>query len=586
MKKPLFTISLTLFVACLVVFIACSKNSGSSNSSTTNSNNIPPDKTVTASLQGRVVDENGLPVQGATVSSGAATTATDVNGVFTFTSISMSSRFGYVKVVKQGYFNGSRSIITNPGASNFVSIQLMPRTATGTFPAASGGKIVVQTGDTASFTGASVVNAATNAAYTGTVHVFSTYLDPTDPNVYKYMPGDLRGIGSDGNETALQSFGMMLVELEDDAGNKLQIASGMQATLSWTIPASLQATAPATIPLWYFNDSTGKWIQQGTATRQGNGYTGQVGHFSYWNCDAPVETVNFKVYLKDQHGNPLAYTHIQFESQTLGTRGGYTDSTGFAQGMIPKGQTLVMQVVTPCGSLLAGVNVGPALTDQDLGTVTVTIEHAELTVTGTVVDCSNNPVDSGFVNATVDGLNYRASVSKGAFTLPVSRCFISNVSVQLLAVDLGTGQQSTVTTITADTGTVNAGQLTACGGSSQAQYVDFKLASVIYNLNTPGSGVVYNYSSYNLVSSISASDYSSSSAYIQISQLTATGSYTNDSIYLNTPTGGYYGVVTCTVTSFGPVSSYIEGFFSGPVLSYSSGQSQTVNGTFYVQRTN
>ena len=583
MKKTLFTLCLTLLVASLIVFIACSKNSGS-NTGSTNSNNIPPDQMVTASLQGRVVDESGLPVQGAAVSSGTATTTTDVNGVFTFTSINMSSRFGYVKVVKQGYFTGSRSIITNPAASNYVSIQLMPRTATGTFPAATGGKIVVQTGDTAAFSGSSVVNAATNAAYTGTVHVFTTYLDPTDPNLYKYMPGDLRGIGTDGNETALQSFGMMLVELEDDAGNKLQIASGQQATLSWAIPASLQATAPATIPLWYFNDSTGKWIQQGTAIRQGNSYTGQVSHFSYWNCDAPVGTVNFKVHLKDQHGNPLAYTYVLFQSQTLGTRGGYTDSSGFAQGMIPKGLSLVMQVVSPCGSLLGGVNVGPALTDQDLGTVTVTIDHAELTLTGTVVDCNNTAVDSGFVNATVDGLNYRASVSKGVFTLPVSRCFISTVSVQLLAMDLSTGQQSPVATVSADTGTVNAGQLTACSGSIPAQYVNFTLASVPYALATPNNTVGYNFDSYSSFSNISGQS-SSTLIDIRISQLTATGTYTNDSIYISAPTGYYTGLATSTITAFGPIDAYIQGTFTGLVATY-GGQPQTVSGNFYVQRAN
>ena len=427
------------------------------------------------------------------------------------------------------------------------------------------------------------MNAATNAAYSGTVHVFATYLDPTDPNLYKYMPGDLRGIGSDGNETALQSFGMMLVELEDAAGNKLQIASGMQATLSWAIPASLQASAPASIPLWYFNDSTGRWIQQGTATRSGNNYVGQVGHFSYWNCDAPVGTVNFKVYLKDQHGNPLAYTYMQFESQTLGTRGGYTDATGFAQGLIPKGQTLLMQVVNPCGSLIGGINVGPALTDQDLGTVTVTIDHAELTLTGTVVDCNSDPVDSGFVNALVDGLNYRALVSNGSFTLPISRCFIGNASAQLLATDLGTGQQSTVATITADTGVVNAGQLTACSSpGSTIQYVTYTLQGVPYIFITPNDPVGYNF--YGNGSAINAGN-SNSGADLLIFQLNATGNYANDSIFINTSQGVFRGLVSCSVTSFGPISSFIQGTFTGPV-SLTGGSPTTVTGNFKVQRTN
>jgi hypothetical protein len=83
--------------------------------------------------------------------------------------------------------------------------------------------------------------------------------------------------------------------------------------------------------------------------------------------------------------------------------------------MIPKGQELLMQVVTDCGGLMGGVNVGPALTDQNLGTVTVTVLSPSLVVTGTVVNCSSSPVDSGYVTVLVDGLNYAAAVTNGAF---------------------------------------------------------------------------------------------------------------------------------------------------------------------------
>jgi hypothetical protein len=588
-KKTLFTLSLALLVTSVIIFIACSK-SISSSSGTTNPNNIPVDVTVTASLQGRVVDENGLPVEGAAVSSGAATTSTDVNGIFSFTSISMSSRFGYVQVAKTGYFTGSRSIITNGGASSYVTIQLVPRNATGSFPAPTGGKVVVGPGDTATFLASSVVTAATNAAYTGMVFVFANYLNPTDPNLYKYMPGDLRGIGSDGNETALQSFGMMDVEMQDASGNKLQLAAGQQATLTMAIPDSLQAIAPAAIPLWYFNDSTGKWIQQGTAVRQGNNYVGQVGHFTYWNCDAPIETVNFKVVLKDQFGNPLAYTYIEFESTTLGTRGAYTDSSGFAQGLVPKGQTLLMRVVNQCGTLMGGVNVGPALSDQNLGTVTVTVAHAELMLTGTVVDCSNNPVDSGLVNAIVDGLNYRAAVSKGAFTLPVSRCLISSGAVPMLAVDLNSGQQSSVMNVTADTGTVNAGQLTACTGGggggggnpgATAQYITYTLVNIPYILVSPNNTIGYNFDANTSISEISGDN----TFDLDISQLTSTGTYGNVAANVVAATGTYTGMVSVTITSFGAIGSYIKGTFTGPV-STSGGPAQTINGSFQVQRAN
>jgi hypothetical protein len=581
LKKTLFTLSLALVAISLVVVIACNKTISSSANTNGNPNNIPANITVTASLQGRVVDPNGLPVQGAAVNSGTATVTTDVNGLFSFRNISMSSRFGYVQVSKQGYFTGSRSIITGPGSANYVSIQLVPRTLTGTFPAPSGGKIALQTGDSAAFSPASVVTASTGTAYTGTVYVYAQYLDPTDSTLYKYMPGDLRGIGSNGYETGLQSFGMMDVEMQDGSGNKLQLASGQTATLTWAIPQTLQALATTTIPLWYFKDTTGQWIEQGTAIREGNNYVGQVGHFTFWNCDAPIGTVNFSVYLKDQHGNPLPYTYVEFISSGFGTRGGYTDSTGYATGLVPKGQHLLMEVMTECGSMEGGFNVGPAVSDVNLGTVTVNIINAELTLTGTVVNCSSNPVDSGYVNVLLDGLNYRAAVANGAFTLPINRCFLSTDPVQLLAVDQSTGQQSTVTSISADTGTVNVGQLVACSNIVIPQYINFNIGGNSYSLNDPPNSIGYASNSNTVFMSAVSGN---TNANLEISGLTAPNVYT-DSIFLAGGGTSYYGLVNYNVQSFQPIGGYVQGTFSGTVTNEMGGAQSNVTGNFYVQRT-
>ena len=424
-----------LFIAlCAVLaFYACSKYKDTQTPG--GGNDLPEEKIVTASVQGRVLDENGDPVQGAAVTSGTASTTTDENGVFSFSDISMSSRFGFVKVVKQGYFTGSRSILTAASSSNFVSITLLPRTSKGTFSASDGGTVVVQAGDTVSFDASSVVTEAANTAYTGTVHVYAYYLDPLATDASAHMPGDLRGIDSSGKETMLRSFGMMLVELEGDGGEKLQIAPGKLASLSMKIPDALKAVAPATIPLWYFNDTTGRWIEQGAAVRKGDQYCGQTSHFSWWNCDVRVPTVNFKITLKDQQGQPLIYTRVDLTSPTLGLRTGYTDSTGVASGLVPKGEVLMLRVLGSCGTLLAGVNIGPALTDQDLGTVTVNIDETSLTFTGKVVDCDGADVDSGYVSVAVEGVRIGGKETKGAFSVTVHRCSPTSTMAKVLAGD-------------------------------------------------------------------------------------------------------------------------------------------------------
>jgi hypothetical protein len=462
LKRPLPTYVLVIVAAMILIGIACNKTSSTSSTTNSNPNNIPAEQIVTASLQGRVLDENGNPVEGAAVTSGIAAATTDVNGVFSFSGISMSSRFGYVQAIKAGYFTGSKSIITNGGAANFVNIQLIPQSRTGFFPALTGGFADIQATDTVTFGDSAVVTASSNSLYTGEVYVYATYLDPTDSLSYNKMPGDLRGVGSNGYETALQSFGLLDVQLTDVSGNPVQVAGGKTANVTFVIPASLQSVAPATVPLWYFNDTTGRWIQQGTATRSGNTYKGQVAHFTWWTCALAVSTVNFNVTFKDQYGSPLAYAYYLFQSASMGTRGGYTNSSGYAQGLMPKGTSMTLKIVSQCGTLLGGANIGPSLNDQTLGTVTVNTIGGLLTLSGTVVDCSNNPVDSGYVSTIIDGLNYKAVVDSGKYSLAVNRCFITPLTISLTPVDLTTQMQGNPLSLQVTTGKDSVSLLTAC----------------------------------------------------------------------------------------------------------------------------
>jgi hypothetical protein len=71
------------------------------------------------------------------------------------------------------------------------------------------------------------------------------------------------------------------------------------------------------------------------------------------------------------------------------------------------------------------------------------------------------------------------------------------------------------------------------------------------------------------------------SIYLNIANLTGAGSY-NDSVYLS---NGLAGMITFTVTAFGPIGSYVQGTFTGPVSTWNQQQQSTLSGSFNVQRT-
>jgi hypothetical protein len=421
--------------------------------------------TVTASVRGMVVDDKNVPVQGATVTSGTQTTTTDRFGQFHFKNITLSKNNGYVKVSKAGYFHGSRSFFTTAGRTHTVRIAMIPKTTAGNFSAASGGTINL-TGGAKLVMPAGAITDAGGTPYTGTVDVAMTWIDPTSSNLPYIMPGDLRGITTNGEERGLQTFGMMGVELTGAGGQPVKLAANKTAELSFPIPASL-GSAPATIDLWHFDEVNGRWRQEGTATKNGNYYIANVKHFSFWNCDAPFPLVEICMTIVGPHSVPLNNVQVRIKRANGSFAYGRTDSAGNLCGKVPKDEALVLEVLDQCTNVVASQNIGPFSANANIGTITANIPASgQITITGAVQNCTGGNVTNGAVVVYVAGGNsYTTSVTNGNFSLTILTCATVNFSV--LPIDYTTIQQGVTTSATGTTGTVNVGTLQACGTSAQ-----------------------------------------------------------------------------------------------------------------------
>lgn len=520
---------------------------------------------VTAGISGRILDENNLPVSGASVKAGSVTATTDVNGTFKLSNVSLDKNAGLVKVEKEGYFLGSRTIMVNASQTNQVVIQLIKKTVAGTVNANSGGTVTVpNNGGTIAFTAGSFTNTANGSTYTGAVSVSAFFINPAASNFNNIMPGALRGINTSNQEMGLQSYGMMAVELTGASGEKLQLSSGKTATLTFPIAIGLQGTAPATIPLWCFNDSSGLWKEEGSATKQGANYVGTVSHFSFWNCDVPFAAVDFKVIVKDQNGNPFypALVTLKTTGDTTSQYGsGYTDNTGLASGKVPANKTFLMTVTNQCGTVMYSGQVGPFTTTGDIGSITITNPATQVVISGTVTNCSAGAVTDGFVDVLLDNVHNRASINNGSFSISINRCSATSATAVLTAYDLTTSQNGTASNLTVTSGTANAGQLSACG-TSFAQYVNYTLGGTSYSLVPPGDSVVcYKQSNYVSIYGFQFSGTKSISLSFQASG-TGTVPLTYANLKATTVTYVLQSATNVNITEFGAVGGYISGNFS------------------------
>lgn len=514
MTKKYLALIPALCIAFACVW-SCQKNTSDKLPDSKDSTIVTPpvEVKVSASIRGRILDEQRKPVQNATVVGGSLNATSDVNGYFTIPNTSLVKNAGFIKVTKEGYFPGSRTFIVHENEQNIVEVQLIPKKVSGTFTGSAGGNITVDNGGSVSFAASAIVNPATNTAYNGTVTVSAHFLNPTSPEMASIMPGDLRGKDTSNKEVMLKSYGMMVVELNGANGEKLQLADGKTASLTFPIPDALKTTAPATIPLWYFNDTTGLWKQEGVATKQGSNYVGTVKHFSFWNCDVPMNAVNFEVTFNDQNGNPLQNAKVSLTTvgDTVATTTyGFTDAKGHVAGKIPANTNLTLNVYSLyCNSIIYTKNVGSFTSDASLNTIAITIAPQEsITITGSVKNCDNINIANAYVTVKLDGLYQKIVAADGNFTIIIPRCTGTQTVATVTALDMTSQKLSEDVTLTVSTGTKDAGVLKICDAPvvTADQFVNYY---IIDNNDTTAK-----YSLASPADTITLTHYSSLSALI------------------------------------------------------------------------
>ena len=424
---------------------------------TTTTTVVPePKVSVNAGIYGLVVDTDDAPVPGATVQWGNLSTQTDENGFFRLAHTVVDGRNAQLRVAKNRYWTALPSYSLGDADELDVTIQLRERTLNQSFDAGTSAQLDVDGTTTVSLPAAYITE--DGQPYTGEVNAYATYLDPTASDLWDIMPGNLRAVDAASEETLLRTFGMVNVVLETPGGEPLQIDG--TATLRMEVPAELQGDAPAAIPLWHFDETSGLWLEEGEARLENGAYVGTVSHFTWWNCDVPQDFVFLEGQLLPSTGDPVY--DIRFTVVSNGSFGQLTtDNKGNFAGNVPKDELLLLEILDICGNVVYSEGIGPFDTDTELplltfdpGTISI------ISVSGTLVDCEDTPVTNGYVRISGDFPSQLViPAADGIFSYTGSVCNQSDVTIT--GIDLETSKGSTPTTY-AYAPTIDAGTVKAC----------------------------------------------------------------------------------------------------------------------------
>jgi len=405
------------------------------------------------------------------------------------------------------------------------------------------------------------------------------------------MHGVLLGINTEGSLKLLQTFGMAAVELTGSSGELLQIVNGQKATLTLPIPSSIAGSAPASIPLWYFDEANGLWKQEGSATKTGNTYVGDVSHFSFWNCDVPNTYVQFNCTLKNSAGSPLPYTLVKVSVVGTNSAGyGYTDSSGYVSGAVPNNASLLLEVLPAygCSTTLYSQTFATTNVNISLGVITVPTANNLATLNGTVTNCASTPVTNGYIIVQEGNVFTRHSLSNtGTYSFNKIFCSFPQ-TIALIGEDVASGQQSTSVTYVVNAGANTAGNIQACGVATQ-QFINYTINGTPYSYTSPSDTFSYTNSSY---VHIAGTRFTPPMSYISITMNNAglsQGSVQNleslfpsvvpDSFRILTP-------IPVNITEYGAIGQFIAGGFTGIFTGASPGNIQyNVTCNFRLRRT-
>lgn len=576
---------LVLFIPFL--FNSCSNDSGIDENSVDTPLNFGNE--VTKSFTGQIVDESNNPLASVAITVGNKTANTDINGVFIINNATVHEKFAFIKAKKTGYLDGSRSLVPTNGM-NYARITLLSGTIVGTVNSGTSGSVSLGNGSKVTFDGN--FKTETGQPYTGVVSVIMKHLDPSDPSTVDKMPGMLLAANSSGEERVLETFGMMNIELRGSASQKLQLSTTAQ--IEMPISTSQLASAPATIPLWHFDETLGYWKEEGAATKQGTKYVGTVSHFSWWNCDAQFPTIRLCVTVVNSNGVPLANVKVGIRRASNSyTVNGFTNSQGQVCGLVPANETLTMVVFDSCGNAVSTTSIGPFSADTTLPNLVISNTSIQSTlVQGNLLKCDGTNVTNGYVLMRYGNQNLMSTVTNGAFSFTMLVCSATDTAFRLEGFDYDNLQTTNPINFTFTTPITNVGNITAC--NSISEFISYRIDSnpvryIIANITASVGTTSGSNSSGMSISGYNSTTPNTSERLYLFGNTSIPGIYTTSMFSIESVETGPINIQTVNAVSFnlssvGAIGQYIDITFNGTYTN--STGSHTINGVAHVIRDN
>jgi len=431
----------------------------------------------TNSILVQTVDVNGNPISGVNVELDGTSKTSDANGVVQFTSMSLPSENASLVSSKSGYYK-NQSVIS-PEANEELSIVVtLDEATTVSVNGSNGGRVDCENGGYIEFGADGFLN-ANGSIYSGDVNVAAKYIDPATATNNKVIPNSFSGLDEKGESVFVENHGMLQVEIMDASGNELTINPDNKAELHIPVTAADASNPENKLPLYYFHEGYGKWIEDGQVKLKDGEYVGEVSHFTFWMCPFVYDHYSLSGQFQCQGTNFSGATVNVYNEWGYLLGSVTTNVAGGWSGSIPGTITHTLEVEDPCGGVIYSETIGPFTSNTNMGAIDLcsgsSVNYG--IVSGTAVDCNNDPDSEAYVRMQFDGWSrYLPANISGAFNQAVIFC---DASTEVNFMGINQGDLTTSGELTLPiSNNMDFGALEVC--STPDQYAAFTLNGTDY----------------------------------------------------------------------------------------------------------
>ena len=366
----------------------------------------PAKTTGSGTISGKVLDEDGNALAGVNVECRGISTVSADDGAFELLDVPAATE-QLVNFTKQTYSRNQKKVAVRDGKSSYCEACLYKVGHSEEFHSSGAVNVNLTASRVSVELKADGLVYEDGTAFSGNAKMELTYFSPEKENFFEAFPGDFIGVEKDGNEVPIESYGFIDVNVYD-GDKKLQLAEGKPATLTMPIPANKIDEAPETMPLWYYDTLSGKWIEYGVAVKQGDQYVGDVPHFSTINLDMKMdETCSVKGIVVDKNDNPIDMAYVTLKGIDFNKSAtGPTDYNGNFKFINVKSNASIQVYAEYDGIKSDIISETTPGNDEvlDLGKIYIDIDRKTCNVNGKVVFQNNVPTDN--VTIKIDFIDY------------------------------------------------------------------------------------------------------------------------------------------------------------------------------------